>query len=57
MRRTSLYDRISERRLADEALAREEAVRAAAQRERELIEVAIPVPQPLLVAERQRFSG
>ncbi|WP_459200830.1 hypothetical protein [Pseudomonas tremae] len=57
MRRTSLYDRISERRLADEALAREEAVRAAAQRERELIEVAILVPQPLLVAERQRFSG
>lgn len=50
MRRTSLYDRISERRLADEALAREEAVRAAAQRERELIEVAIPVPQPLLNA-------
>ncbi|RMO90383.1 hypothetical protein ALQ32_05632 [Pseudomonas syringae pv. tagetis] len=50
MTRPSLYDRISERRLANEALAREEAERAAAQRELDLIQAAIPVPQPLLDA-------
>lgn len=47
MTRTSLYDRISERRLADEALAREEAERAAAQQALDIIQAAIPVPQPL----------
>ncbi|UFI44741.1 hypothetical protein [Pseudomonas savastanoi] len=47
MTRTSLYDRISERRLADEALAREEAERAAAQQALDIIQAAIPVPQAL----------
>ncbi|KPY85926.1 hypothetical protein ALO97_03651 [Pseudomonas syringae pv. tagetis] len=50
MRRTSLYDRISERRLADEALAREEAERAAAQQALDRAEALIPVPKPLLDA-------
>ncbi|QQQ50291.1 hypothetical protein JJQ97_23700 [Pseudomonas syringae] len=50
MTRTSLYDRISERRLADEALAREAAERAAAQQALERVEALIAVPKPLLDA-------
>ncbi|MCI3943272.1 hypothetical protein K0038_00262 [Pseudomonas syringae] len=58
MRRTSIYDRISERRLADEALAREEAERTAAQQERERTQAAIPVAQPLRDASSSfNFGG
>lgn len=50
MTRTSIYDRISERRLADEALAREAAEHAAAQQALERVEALIPAPKPLLDA-------